>query len=64
MNYRGLCAMGDCGAPFDEAPVPHRDRDTKQVVLLCVRCSEYVERTGDRRYERIALPPQQEGDQP
>lgn len=48
-----LCANPDCGAFFDEEPVPHLDRETRVVVLMCVACTKHFAQKWDSRYIEI-----------
>lgn len=58
MSVNTLCANSDCSAFFDAPGVPHLDRDTRRVILLCRQCTAYVEVTQDTKYERLAIPPE------
>lgn len=55
-----LCGNTDCCAFLDVPPVPHRDRDTGLVVLLCVECAADVARRPRDKY--LPLEPPVEGD--
>lgn len=50
MNSRGLCQNPECGAFFDQPPVPHLDRETGKVILMCQNCTRSCAENLDSRY--------------
>ncbi len=51
-----LCGNPDCAAFFDLPPVPHLDRETKLVVLLCQPCTNSFAKQRDGRYIEVDPP--------